>query len=275
MTLRMTPLLPVIAGVVTAWTPAMALETDPLDAPFEALGRIGVINQAILNGTVTSDDVAARVEGRGRLYYVGLAVDAYGAIGDDDMRGVDAFNVPHLRARVDGYVRLNEDLGWPIWLHLNPHYEFWTFPAYDNTDSAHWVGLDAWYLLPFQGFEVGASFDYDVGGEYGWYAEVGARQIFQNADAGLDIVAWQTIGYANEDYHENFNGVSDGNLTTLDLGARVTIPLPWQNTWAFLTAEITYWLPGDVRDNLADDGEFMIGIGFEYRIDSATLESTF
>ena len=54
-----------------------------------------------------------------------------------------------------------------------------------------------------------------------------------------------------------------------DVGGKLTMPLPWHETWAFLKAEGHFYLNSEDRESLeatgGDKNEIVIGIGFEYR----------
>lgn len=238
-----------------------AVETELQLGPDMSRGNTELRDSYLHEGAVLSDDVAWTGTGEVRFSNVGIEITGVLAIGDDDRRDVDSLDLLEVEFRLD-YLLEIEDFG-----HVIPHYQTSFFPYRDDVDEPHWLGVDAWYLVPYEGLEAGASIDVDAGGEWGWFTELGLRQFVQYADSSLDLRFWQVIGYGDSDFHRYTTGVDESGFTTLELGGLATVSLPWDNTWASVRLEAHWWLESDDRDALEDTMELVLGIGLDFRPD--------
>lgn len=262
---------------------APALETELRLGPEELVVDLEIRSKQVDQGAVRHDAAIAHGAVNARYFGLGLSVDAWMAVTADDQRGVDAGEVTELRARLD-YL-LETDLG-PITLQLLPHYQTSLYPALGHSstrpwrdrleatlnpfdaqdwgDEPHWVGLDAWVLLPWSGMEVGGSVDYDLAENAGFTAAIGARQFLQVVN--LDLQFWELVTWGTADYHRFLIAAGETGWANLELGMRATLPLPWEKMWVYGTAEVHYWLEETGRETLADKVNALFGLGLEFRL---------
>jgi hypothetical protein len=168
-----------------------------------------------------------------------------------------------------------------------PHYEFVTYPNWREAPykaDQHWLGVDAWYLLPIQGMEVGASVDYNPiynsrrddntgsGGGHGHdiRSAIAARQMIQ--DAPMDVTFYQVLNFGSSSYKMSFFGMDDeAGVTTLDLGLRYVTPFFINEFWITARLEGHFWLENDDREALRIAGrntsEVIMAVGFEWKPD--------
>lgn len=247
--------------ILTA-TLLLAVSTAPaLDAELRLPVQENVLQAALFSrlvehGGVRSDDATLMILGRTRWFGLGVEASGHFAIGDDKARGLDAGETIRASARLD-YVYELPDL-----LQLIPSVEYVSYPAW-SADDAIWVTVDGWFLLPVEGVEVGASLALDAADNYGWYAAVGARQMVQIAP--LDLLVWETIEVGDRDFHEFSSGARTQGLASMQLGARATFPLPWEEMWATASAQGDFWLTRRDRRAVEDSATFTVGIGVEWR----------
>ena len=213
-----------------------ALESELQLGPQDARLSAGLLDKHLVEGALRSDDVALGGLARGRYENIGLGIRSVLAIGDDDQRDVDHGDLLEVDLWADYLITI------PDYAQIIPRYRTSFFPYDDDADEPHWLGVDGWYLLPYEGLEVGASIEADLVGDWGWLGEIGARQLVQDVDTSLDLRFWQLIGIASADFHEQTTGAASGGFTTLELGAQASAPLPWEATWVHLRLETHWWL---------------------------------
>jgi hypothetical protein len=254
------PLTVAVALAAAFAAPLSAVEPDLRLGPAELVGGVELQSQFVEHGAVRVDDTTAHSYVRGRFFNVGLEVQSWLAVGDDDRRNMDHAEIPEVRLRLD-YLWEMEGL-----FQILPHYQTSYYPAYGSRIAEpHWIGVDGWYLLPWEGMEVGGSFDFDAADDHGWWGSVAGRELVQAAP--LDFLFWQALNFGDSEFHRNYlTGVDTSGLTTFELGARVTLPLPWDYTWFTGNAAAFWWLDEDNRDALRDDAEFVISFGAEARM---------
>jgi len=250
-----TPLLCACCALPTAH----AVETELRIGPEEWLLDTEFLNQYVDKGAVRIDGTAWRGRGRGRYFGFGLELETFLAIEDDDARDYEHFEPVELRLRAD-YVAEFEGYG-----QLIPYIETSYYPpdSFDNVEEPVWVGVEGWYMLPFEGLEAGGSLNVDAAGEHGFFVDAGMRELIQVAP--LDFQAWQTINFGDDDFHQFTSGNDDSGFGVLSIGQLTTLALPWDGSFATLRTELYAWLEDDDRDVLEDDVEFVIGVGFEWR----------
>ncbi len=215
--------------------------------------RGGFLSQQIDKGGARSTEPVIYALAGGRFNNFGLTGEGWIAMADDDDRAVEAGDNTEIRLRLD-YLFEKEEF-----FQVIPHLEMSMYPSLPSSvEEPTWFGFDVWYLLPWEGLEVGGSIDFDVNDEYGMYGSIGLREFYQNSP--FDLFAWQVINFGDGDFHSAWTGHDDPGLTTLELGVELTLPLPWEKTWINLSGEYHYWIMDDDRDHLPDDSYFVFGL---------------
>ena len=274
-------LSPVLATVCLATMSigaASAVETELQLGPDDL--RIGaeLVNKHYDQGVIRNDNVTAIGHLDWRFWDVGVHGDWYMAVNGDKTADISAGETTQVNLGVD-YLFEMEDI-----FQIIPHYEFITYPNWVDVpykDDQHWLGVDAWYLLPWPGIEVGGGIDYNpfYNGETDEYKARGgsgghalrgalaARQFYQNAP--LDIAFYEVLNFGNGEYKKFLVGDEDEGLTTLDIGIRYVAPFFLDQLWMTARLEAHFWLEADDRDALDAAGrntsEVLIGIGFEWK----------
>jgi len=250
----------------------------------DADGRDLVIGLELLNshhfdaaaGSI-HDDVTARGSFTGRYWDIGLHIDGWLAVDGNDNRAVEPVGTGEMiqfNLRLDYLMEGN--FGTYGVLQVLPHLETVLFPDLAGNTRFNWAGVDTWYGLPWQeGLEVGASVDFNLVNDtqgarnvHELRGSMGARWMYQ--DAPVDLMVWGLLNWGNRAYHDFLGGDPDQQgFTVFNLGAKATLPLPWEECWTFLRLEGSWWMQGDDRDALkgagGDANEIVIGIGFEWR----------
>ena len=236
---------------------AAAVETQLQTAMDSWTLRGGFISEQVDRGGTRSSEPVAYGLASIRYANVGFQGEMWLALQDDDDRSVDAGDNTEMRFRLD-YLFEKQDF-----YQIIPHLEQSYYPSLPSSvDEPLWLGVDFWYLLPWEGIEAGGSLDIDLDDNYGVYGSIGLREMYQNSP--VDVLAWQVLNFGDEDFHEAWTGSDSAGLTTLELGVDVTLPMPWVNSFITFTAEAHTWIMSDDRDNLDDDSTFTIGITFLY-----------
>lgn len=230
-----------------------------------------LLNTHYDQGVAVHDDVTAHSNVTIRHWDIGLHLDGWMAVDGNDRRTwgptVSTGEVTQFTARLDYLIEMEG------FFQLLPHFETTLYPDTSGATRYNWLGADAWYLLPIEGFEIGGSADYNLRDDtpgnrntHAWRGSFGAREFFQ--DAPLDFAAWQMLNLGSASYHRNLTGTDNHSVTTLNLGGRVTLPFPFEDTWTYLQVEGSWWLDGDDRDALRAQGreavEVLLTIGLEY-----------
>jgi hypothetical protein len=263
---------------------ALAVEPSLRLGPDEIVVGVDMVNQHVDQGAVRSERLTLHGEAAFRIANIGLTFDAWMALADDPSRELEVGEFTEMRLRLDYLIEIGDSL------QLLPHYETSIYPAAGDSstgdglqrdqildvlnpfrpedwgDEPHWLGIDAWYMLPWEGMEVGGSFDYDLGQNTGWRGSAGARQFIQIAN--LDLAFYEVLNFGNKPYHDFLIGSQGSGLTTLELGARVSLPLPWEGWLVFATGEFHWWVDSDDRRAIDDPVQLVGGFGVEWRIPS-------
>jgi hypothetical protein len=259
---------------------AMALDTDLAIAGRDTV----IIGDELMNkhwseGRVRVDDVSNHAYGDLRFYDVGLHVDGVMALAGDDTPApgldnddkISSFETTEVTLKLD-YLLEVENI-----VQILPYLETTVYPNVNGRTPFNWIGTEAWFMLPLEGIELGGSAQYNLtdqtdtantsGGHHHWLFTVGAREFWQ--DAPLDLMLWQTVDLASRSYHRDTVGSDQQGITTVNLGAKATLPLPYEEMWAFLKVEGHWYVTSDDKDALdlqgRDNSEVIIGIGIEYR----------
>jgi hypothetical protein len=274
-------LSPVLATVCLATMSigaASAVETELQLGPDDL--RIGaeLVNKHYDQGIIRNDNVTAIGHLDWRFWDVGLHADWYMAVNGDKAADITAGETTQITLGVD-YLFEMEDV-----FQIIPHYEFIAYPHWVEgpyKDDQHWIGVDAWYLLPWPGLEVGGGIDYNpfYNGEQDEYmarggsgghalrGAIAARQFYQNAP--LDIAFYQVLNFGNGEYKRFLVGDEDEGLTTFDIGIRYIAPFFLDQLWMTARLEAHFWLEADDRKMLDDanrnTAEVLIGVGFEWK----------
>lgn len=285
-----------LALAVQADAAVAAIDPEQQRGNEDLVLRAELLSKVLDQGIVRHDDSAAHIGALGRTLFgqevpglrmgLGLQLDAYVALGEDQAR-VPKNNpgeVVQFNAKASYLLEVLNGDDIPLF-QLIPHYEFITYPNVAIRHNylkwrQHWVGTDFWWMTPLEGFEVGGGADFNVRQEARMFrAAVGMREFYQ--DAPFDLTAWQLVNFGNREYKRYYAGsgqpapapalVDRGGFTTFDIGAKVTMPLPWNEMWTYTQADWVYWLESKDRRNLStfgqDVGHFVIAIGYEWRPD--------
>ena len=178
-------LLPIIA-LACVLAPAQAVEPRLRLGPSELTAEAFLLNRYVRDGVTRIDSTTLHTAGSVRFLNLGVNLDVYTALDDDDPRGIEALEIDEVRLRFDYLIDVADmDL-----VTIIPFVEASFYPAKgdartyngatanprlrhsDWEDEPYWVGADAWYKLPYAGMEVGGGL---------------ARTGFTNAELGLTI----------------------------------------------------------------------------------------
>lgn len=283
-----------LALAVQADAAVAAVDPEQQKGNEDLVLRAGLLSKVLDQGRVRQDDSAAHVGFLGRTLFgqevpglkmgLGLQLDAYFAAGEDQARRPknNPGEVVQFNAKASYLIEVLNGDDIPLF-QIIPHYEFVTYPNVAIRDNylkwrQHWVGTDFWWMTPLEGLEIGGGADFNVRSEARMFrAAFGAREFYQ--DAPFDLAAWQLVNFGNREYKRYFAGsglpapapalVDRGGFTTLNMGAKVTLPLPWNDFWLYTQADWVYWLETRDRRNLStfgqDIGHFVIAFGMEWR----------
>jgi hypothetical protein len=264
---------------------ACAVETELAKGPDDFLVGVDLLSKHYDQGRVLNDGVTAKGTIQGRYYDVGLKVDSYMVLGEE-------LNNPYtgnrntfgtttqFDAKLDYLIEV-ENL-----LQVIPYYQWVSYPNLGNvphSDQQHYLGVDAWWLTPLQGVELGGGVAYNpfynadenkygTGGgasNHDFKAGLGAREFYQHAP--VDLVFWQLFNFGNQQYKQftdPFNTTGGRGITTLDLGVKLTQPLFMKDLWTTLSLEGHFWLEKSDRTALRaaniDPNEIILSVGVEY-----------
>ena len=165
--------LSIVAGMLLCSSSLAAMDTELRLGPKEFVVGGELMNEYIDQGSLRHDDVPGRFYMRGRYANIGFELDTVFAISEDDRTGNDPLEIVETDLRLDYLVTLPERA------QIIPFLENETYPNFSRPHEALWLGVDGWYLLPYEGVEVGGSLAVDLTGDVGWRGSIGARQLFQ------------------------------------------------------------------------------------------------
>ncbi len=289
-----------------------AVETDLRLGLHEVVAGLELRSQHVTAGREYSDEPAVAAKVAGRLFNFGISTEAIGALTDDEYNAVKGGEVREATLRLDYLIEIPRDYMW-FGAQIMPHYKIEWEPdqSLQSNKEPHWLGVDAWIMLPLEGSEIGGSFDIDADDNHGWHASAGARQFITYAP--VDLSFWQVVNFGGSRYHqyrtdvtdkrpeEDFlllqtavfgikNGIPANNfkpfviyqaidsanrthkpaegITTIEAGAKVTMPMIWENSWATISCEGQWWVQRRDRHAVRDNFELIIGVGLEYRFNS-------
>jgi hypothetical protein len=257
---------------------AAAVDTELQLGPDDL--RIGaeLVNMHYDQGVVRNENVTAIGHLDWRFWDVGLHADWYMAVNSDREREITAGETTQITLGID-YLFEMQDV-----FQVIPHYEFITYPHWVEQpwkNDQHWLGVDAWYLLPWPGIEVGGGFDYNPfynseaddykarggSGGHALRGAIAARQFYQNAP--LDVAFYQVLNFGNGEYKKFLIGDEDEGVTTFDIGIRYVTPFFLDQLWMTARLEAHFWLESDDREFLKaqdeNSAEVVMGIGFEWK----------
>jgi hypothetical protein len=284
---RLTSLtLALIAGVAGSASAAVSnVDPEQQRGPDDLVLKVGLLSKLVDQGVVRNDDATAQLHFTGRIgtfdtpgtrQGVGIHLDGFFAVGEDT--NIIPSTAPgeciQVNAKVDYLYEVLDSQDIPMFEFI-PHYEFITYPNVNETQNylkfrQNWVGIDGWYMLPWEGIEVGGGADWNINDEARMFrGAVGAREFYQ--DAPFDLSAWQLVNFGNRVFKRYYaaGSTDKSGFTTVDVGGKITLPLPWEEVWTYLQAEAIYWVDGQDRKALraagVDSGDFIISVGVEYR----------
>jgi len=254
--------------------------------------RAEVLSKLIDQGHTRSDDATAHLGGDGRLGWevpgsrqgIGLHLNGYFALGEDQSQNpkVAPGECIEIEGKLDYVYEALDEGDLPLF-QIIPHYEFITYPnAAIRQNYLKWrqnyVGAEFWWMTPLEGVELGGSADWTLANSPRLFkGAFGTREFYQ--DAPFDLATWQLINFGNRNFKHYFagnaqpppapNDVERGGFTTLDIGGKITLPLPWSTFWTYTQADWIYWVDSKDRKLMQargeDVGSFVIGIGVEWR----------
>ncbi len=251
--------------------------------------QTGVESKYIDHGFVLIDDAVARAQFQGRAYGLGLRLEGTWALGKDQQqsfktvdpavinsRKVNPGATVGLEATIDFLLDLNGVYADNTpFLQLRPYLDLVTHPNMPEAmlkDQQTWLGVDLWLATPLPGVELGMDHAWDV--RYPAYrGGFGARELYQQDN--FDVQFWQVLNWGNRHNRALYQGYEaetrdyNRGTTFTQLGAKVTMPMPYREWWIYSRAEFTYWTKGDDRDYQQDvlgrdGGNLEIGIGLEW-----------
>jgi hypothetical protein len=253
---------------------ALAVETELQTGPDDLRVGVELLNKHWSHGTVIHPDVTSHGSFDFRWYDVGVHLDGYvvldGAPGPHD-EVINDLETTEVTGRLDYLIEIEN------YVQIIPFVEATVYPSTQGATRFNWLGIDAWYMLPFEGLEIGGSAQYnlmdntepEIEHDNHWLGSIGARQFYQ--DPPIDLMFWEVVNMASRSYHRITTGADTQGVTTLDLGGKLTLPLPWHETWAYLKTEGHWYFDSDDREALeaagGDKAELVIAIGFEYNQD--------
>ncbi len=273
-----------------------AMETEQA-IPDDLQVSVGLQSKMYDQGLVRNDDATLFERASGRWFDVGLALEAWQAIGEDrgNVRRSTRGNMPE-RASVGETIAFAARLDYLIemkdYFQILPYVQWIVYPNLPDVplkDDQWYLGLDAWWMTPIQGVELGGSFAYDpfydvktnTHGAGGWSSHhllkgsLGAREFVQ-ADS-FDLSFWQMFNFGNENYNRFIGGGDNINFTrdswdtgfnVFDVGAQAIMPLLWKDWWMFAKLEGHFWIENDERDRISamggDSKEWVISVGVRW-----------
>ncbi len=270
------PVLGLAACLASLTAPSLAaMEMDLATGPQDLRASFELLNKLYDEHTVIHNDATGEATLVARYWDIGIRITGDMAIDGDHTtpESIHTFETTRFAARLDYLIEV------PDYVQILPFVETKSYPHITGSAPFNYVGADVWYLTPIEGVELGGSAAYNMfdntdypdsgGSEHHWIGTVGARELYQ--DAPIDFLAWQTVDLASRSYHERITGADKQGITTVNLGGQLTLPLPWDETWATLSLEGHWWVGSDDKDALhaagKDPGEIVFGIDFEYRAD--------
>lgn len=249
-----------------------------------ALVSAAVHNKQVEDGWVRVDEAVLRNRGSFRWYGLGVTLDTGFALGQDrattywddnlviQARKVQPGECTYLAGKLDWVFQIDGVYpdGGPF-LQIIPHLQLVTYPNQPSNplkDHQRWVGFDLWFSTPLEGIEVGTSHDWNLG-EPAYRGSFGFREFYQRAP--FDLSFWQVANWGSASYHNYYTGTDDRGITTVQAGAKATLPLAWMDWWAYARAEATFWIDREDRDSIKlqgrDVGSLDFSVGIEWRPD--------
>lgn len=269
---------------------------DPLQVrgPDDADLNADLESSLVDQGRVRDNDVVLHAGAEGRTLFgittpgtrqgLGAQVDTWFAVGEDQQATpkLDPAELVMFEGKVNYLYEALDEKDVPVY-EIIPQYEFVTYPPANTKQNGlkwaeHWVGSDAWWMTPIEGVELGGGAYWDPRAEAHMFkGSAGLREFYQ--DAPFDCEGWQLLNFGNQSFHRYFAGtglpppnnpgVTSTGLTTINLGGRITLPLPWEEFWTYGQADWVYWLQKRDRSFLHQTGQnvgdFVISIGAEWR----------
>jgi hypothetical protein len=260
------------------------LQTGPTD--FVLGGEL--VSRQIDQGVVRYDNTAAHVSAAGRFGILndgnddhsglGAQVDGYFAVGEDrrsPTKTVEPGEMTEFNGKVTYLYDIHDAATHLPFIQLIPHFEYVTYPNVSPAqnflkDHESWLGGEMWYATPLDGIELGADLDWDLNHHAHMFkGAAGAREFYQ--DVPFDVRGWQLLNFGNRGYTNLLYSGTTKGITTIDIGGRITLPLPWEETWSYAQCQAIYWPDSKARKVLRaqgqDAGEFIIAVGMEWRPD--------
>jgi hypothetical protein len=270
------------------------VDPEQQKAPEDIVLRSELLNELDDQGAVRDHNAVLHVGAEGRTLFgqnipgtrqgLGAQVDGYFALGEDQSTNpkLDPAELVELDTKVSYLYEALDANRIPI-IEFIPNYQFTTYPTQNIREiylkwREQWLGSDVWWCAPVEGLEFGGGIYYDPRHDAHMIkGAVGAREFYQ--DAPFDLASWQLFNFGNNSYKRYFagsgqpppasGGTSHGGLSTMDLGGKLTEPLPWVDMWSYVQADWSYWLMKSDRAYLnktgRNVGEFVFSIGMEWR----------
>lgn len=233
-----------------------AVETRLRLGPSELGADAGIVSKYVDEGATRIDTATGFASGTARWLNIGLSADAFIALDDSTRSNIDAGEIAEIAARVDYLYEF------PELVQIIPYFEASVYPAHGRGDEPYWLGVDAWYLLPWEGFEVGGGLAYDLGDDAGLRGALAARQFIQ--PDYVDLAFYQALRFGSRSYREHLIGLRRSGFTVFEIGASAGIPLPLEDSYLSLFAEGHYWLDSRSRDVVHRSATLVTGLSFSF-----------
>jgi hypothetical protein len=255
-----------------AMSPLAALDVDLQVGPDEARLSAELLNQQWSNNAIINPAATGHLAGDFRWYDIGIHIDGYMALdGGPTSAEIHDFETTDVTLRIDYLFEVEQ------YVQILPFIEITSYPFFTGSPKYNWLGIDAWYLTPLEGLEVGASVQYNLddsapGGkeadpEHHVLVTSGVRYLYQ--EAPLDVLVWSLLDIGSASYHKATTGADTQGLNTFKMGGRMTLPLPWEETWLYGQAEQIFYVDSEDRSTLKDAGrdrsELVFAVGVEWR----------
>ena len=218
---------------------------------------------------VVNDDTVLGVDAQFRAMGLGIALNTDWGIGqgtDYSRPGSKTSPGELLRTEIklDYVIEIRDprDSSVPL-LQIIPRFDYITYPnqrdvftaTYDNylKDRQHWLGVDVWWAMPIEGMELGGGVDYNMSNTFAAVrGGLGAREFIQYNS--VDLAFWQILTLGDADYRNIIGGEDKMGANAVAAGGRATLPMFAEDVFGFVEIEASYWIDGDIRENLSNSG---------------------
>jgi hypothetical protein len=274
-------------GALFAVDPELRLGQD------ELVVDLGLATSQIDAGAVRSTGGTTKLGASARYFNIGVDFDMWMALEETSPvptlaagKAIRPGDLTEIRLRVDYLIEVPDVVqilpyfqyswypvtGTPVVAYRNGKViddYFNPFEQYDWDTNPKWLGVEAWFALPFEGIELGGDIRYDLTDAWKWAGAVGGRGLLQ-IDA-LDLNYYTLVHFGSPEYHQRLIGSDETGATVLDMGLKATLPLPWEYWFIYSYGKFNWWLRPEDRAALPaslynDNGVWEAGVGIEFRL---------